>query len=87
MAKPPTAGGGRHSRTALSSPRRRREPPSVAGELTNGAMNSRSRDANLAKLESLRLECRFLPVDEAVLVEYGRVRLVLESCGSSQVVA
>ena len=50
-------------------------------------MNSRSRDANLAKLESLRLECRFLPVDEAVLVEYGRVRLVLESCGSSQVVA
>jgi predicted nucleic acid-binding protein len=44
----------------------------VFGELTYGAMNSGLPEANLAKLEKLRNECSFAPVDEAVVHCYGQ---------------
>jgi tRNA(fMet)-specific endonuclease VapC len=45
------------------------------------AMNSRSVEANLAKLERLRAECRLVPIDESVAHEYGRVRIGLKRRG------
>jgi tRNA(fMet)-specific endonuclease VapC len=51
------------------------------GELTYGALNSHSVDANLANLEKLRTRCRFVPVDEAIVREYGRIRLALKKKG------
>lgn len=53
----------------------------VLGELTYGAMNSRATDANLKRLQDLRAECRFAPVDEAVVTSYGQVRLALKQKG------
>lgn len=53
----------------------------VLGELTHGALNSRSPDDNIVKLAELRRECRFAPVDEAVVATYGRVRLLLKQKG------
>jgi predicted nucleic acid-binding protein len=44
----------------------------VLGELTYGAMNSRSVDANLGNLAKAAAQCRFAPVDEAVVREYAR---------------
>lgn len=53
----------------------------VLGEPTYGAMNSRATDANLKRLQDLRAECRFAPVDEAVVTSYGQVRLALKQKG------
>lgn len=53
----------------------------VLGELTYGALNSRSPDDNIVKLTELRRECRFVPIDEAVVASYGRVRLLLKQRG------
>lgn len=53
----------------------------VLGELTYGAMNSRATDANLKRFQDLRAECRFAPVDEAVVTSYGQVRLALKQKG------
>lgn len=53
----------------------------VLGELTYGALNSRRPDQNLARIQALRAECRFLAVDEAVVAAYGSVRLGLKHRG------
>jgi len=53
----------------------------VLGELTYGAMNSRSPEANLANVQRLREQCRFAPVDEMVVRRYGEVRLALKRKG------
>ncbi len=53
----------------------------VLGELTYGAMNSRSPEANLANLKRLGEQCRFAPVDEMVVRRYGEVRLALKRKG------
>jgi tRNA(fMet)-specific endonuclease VapC len=53
----------------------------VLGELTYGAMNSRSPEANLANLERLGEQCTFAPVDEIVVRRYGQVRLALKRKG------
>ena len=50
----------------------------VLGELTYGALNSRAVDANLAKLSDLARQCRFVPVDEPIVAEYGRVNTELK---------
>ena len=53
----------------------------VLGELTYGALNSRAVDANLAKLSDLARQCRFVPVDEPIVAEYGRVKTELKKQG------
>jgi tRNA(fMet)-specific endonuclease VapC len=53
----------------------------VLGELTYGAMNSRSPEANLANLERLGEQCTFAPVDGIVVRRYGQVRLALKRKG------
>jgi tRNA(fMet)-specific endonuclease VapC len=53
----------------------------VLGELTYGAMNSRSPDTNLAKLAQVASACRLASADEQVAREYARVRLALKRKG------
>ena len=53
----------------------------VLGELTYGALNSQRVEANLHRLESLRGQCRFAPVDDGVVRQYGRIRLALKRKG------
>ena len=53
----------------------------VLGELTYGALNSRAVDANLTKLSELARQCRFVPVDEPIVAEYGRVKTELKKRG------
>lgn len=53
----------------------------VLGELTFGALNSRRAQPNIERLEWLREQCIFAPVDEAVVREYGRIRMGLKLRG------
>jgi tRNA(fMet)-specific endonuclease VapC len=53
----------------------------VLGELTFGALNSRRAQPNIERLEWLRETCSFAPVDEAVVREYGRIRMGLKLRG------
>lgn len=53
----------------------------VLGELTYGALNSQRAEANLERLEGLRGQCRFAPVDDNVVQQYGRIRLALKRRG------
>jgi tRNA(fMet)-specific endonuclease VapC len=53
----------------------------VFGELAYGAMNSRSAEANLAKLAEAASTCRLAPIDEQVAHQYARVRLDLKRKG------
>ena len=51
-------------------------------ELVYGAWKSQRADANLEKIEELRLIIPVLPLETAVATHYGRVRTGLEKKGS-----
>lgn len=53
----------------------------VLGELAYDAMNSRSVEANLAKISEVASTCRLVAIDEPVAREYARVRLALKRKG------
>lgn len=53
----------------------------VFGELTYGALNSKSVEANLSRLDAVREKCRVVSVDERVAREYARIRLQLKQRG------
>ena len=59
-------------------------PLPVAGELLYGAHRSTKKAANLQRIAQLRATFTVLPVDEAVVERYGRLRADLHARGLSR---